>query len=400
MAVIFVAALFVMLIGMLVNTEGFFDEFLLAYRTTVPTGAPYDERIEGAIDAVESTVDEGTYHRQDFIELYGLAQKLQGKNVITDVNYGSLYLTKSGQTTFTVPERDLSYATQATYDLANRLIADGHQFLYIQLPFKIAPDSYDGSLQLPENIKDYTNQNAEQFLYNLNTAGINTYDVRDQFWSSGWTQQQLFFNTDHHWTIQAAFMATGFIADYLNQNYNLGIPEGLYTEENFNFTTYEDDYIGSMGRRVGKIYGGTDDFTLITPKFDTDYTVHTYEGLNDTVTEGTFEEAILDWDYLNDPDITTNRYAIYHGDFQELRFINNLAQNDSKVLIIKDSFGIPVYSFLSLGIKEVRAIDLRIFCSNVAEYVNSYDPDLVILMYNADSFTSPMFDFNLDREWE
>ena len=68
-----------------------------------------------------------------------------------------------------------------------------------------------------------------------------------------------------------------------------------------------------------------------------------------------------------------------------------------KILIIKDSFSLPVYSFLSLGIKEVRAIDMRLFDENVVEYAAAYNPDLVILMYNADSFAPPMFDFHLSE---
>ena len=65
--------------------------------------------------------------------------------------------------------------------------------------------------------------------------------------------------------------------------------------------------------------------------------------------------------------------------------LNNLVDNDNSVLIIKDSFGLPVYSFLSLGIHEVRAIDMRIFEKNVLEYAAEYHPDVVILMYNCDS---------------
>jgi len=230
----------------------------------------------------------------------------------------------------------------------------------------------------------------------LDVAGVDTYDLRDDFWTSGKTQNELFFDTDHHWTIEGAFMTTGLIADFLNENYDMGIPEDLYTEENFNFDTYEDYFLGSMGRRVGKIYGGVDDFTLITPKFDTDIRLEQIEGMGYAEFEGTFEEAVLEMEYITDPDIKTNRYAVYHGDYQELRFTNNLAENDSKILIIKDSFGIPVYSFLSLGVHEVRAIDMRLFEKNVAQYAAEYDPDLVIVMYNADSFVYPMFDFNLD----
>ncbi|MBQ3123711.1 MAG: hypothetical protein IJC14_06085 [Firmicutes bacterium] len=397
MAIVFLLIIFGMLFGMLITCGAEVGEnFIITYRTEVPTGAPILERIVGAIDAMETAVNEGAFHRQDFVEMYGLAQLAMNKKVITDYNYGSLYKTNYGQTTFAVIDRYVPESYMATYDLVNALRQDDIPFLYIQLPFKIPGEEYGGKEQLPENIKDNSNINADNYVWGLDVAGVDTYDLRDDFWNSGMTQNELFFDTDHHWTIEGAFMTTGLIADFLNENYDIGIPEDLYTEENFNFDTYEDYFLGSMGRRVGKIYGGIDDFTLITPKFDTDIRLEQIEGMGYAEFEGTFEEAVLEMEYITDPDIKTNRYAVYHGDYQELRFTNNLAENDSKILIIKDSFGIPVYSFLSLGVHEVRAIDMRLFEKNVAQYAAEYDPDLVIVMYNADSFVYPMFDFNPD----
>ncbi len=397
MAIVFLIIIFGMLFGMLATCGvEVGSNFIITYRTEVPTGAPYLDRITGAISAMETAVNEGAYHRQDFVEMYGLAQLAMNKHVITDYNYGSLYKTSYGQTTFSVIDRYVMDSCMPTYDLVNALKQDGIDFLYIQLPFKIPDKAHGGDTQLPENIKDNSNINADNFVEGLDVAGVQTYDLRNEFWDSGMTQNELFFNTDHHWTIEGAFLATGLIADYLNDNYDIEIPENLYTEENFDFTTYADYFLGSMGRRVGKIYGGVDDFTLITPKFETDILLEQIEGESHVKFSGTFEEAVLEWDYITNPDITTNRYAVYHGDYQELRFTNNMVDNDSKILIIKDSFGIPVYSFLSLGIHEVRAIDLRLFEQNVAEYAKAYDPDLVIVMYNADSFVYPMFDFNMN----
>lgn len=402
-ALLFLTVIFGMFIGMMLNVRTVGASFITAYRTNVPTGAPYIERIEGAIAAAESAVNEGAFQRQKYIELYGFSQRAMSKNVITDYNYGSLYKTTYGQITFAGVERYVDDSCGATYDLVNQLISDDIDFLYIQLPFKLPPAKYGGDAQLPANVKDHANDNADKFVAALDAASVKTYDLRDDFWTSGMSQNELFFDTDHHWSIQGAFMATGLIADYLNENYDMQIPEDLYTEENFIFETYENSYIGSMGRRVGRIYGGIDNFTLITPKFDTDYTILHINSADADIASGTgvekftgtFEEALLENDYMTNPDPTTNRYAVYHGDYREIHFINNLAENDKKILIIKDSFSLPVYSFLSLGIKEVRAVDMRLFDRNVAEYAAEYDPDLVILMYNADSFADPMFNFHM-----
>ncbi|MEL7657239.1 MAG: hypothetical protein AAGU75_15185, partial [Bacillota bacterium] len=90
--------------------------------------------------------------------------------------------------------------------------------------------------------------------------------------------------------------------------------------------------------------------------------------------------------------LDTNRYAVYHGDNAELEFINHNVKR-GKLLIVKDSFGLPVYSFLSLGVHEVRALDVRLFKDSVAEYAKKYNPDIVVILYNADCLGGNMFDF-------
>lgn len=394
--VIFLAIITVMLFGMLASARVIGGSFINTYRATVPTGAPYLQRVNGAIDALEGAVNDGAFQRQSFVELYGLAQLAMNKNVVTDVNYGALYKTPYGQTTFAVSKKYVDDACTQTAALANALGEAEIPFLYIQLPYKLPPEEYMDVPQLPANVHDYSNENADEFVAKIRKSGIDAYDIRKEFWESGMTQNELFFNTDHHWTIEGSFLATRLIAQKLHDDYGFTVGAELFVPENFNVRKYENNYLGSMGRRVGKIYGGTDDFTLITPNFNNHYVLRQIDG-GEKVFEGIFDHAVLENHYVDNPAIETNRYAVYHGDYEELQFVNSLVENDDKVLIIKDSFGIPIYSFLSLGIREVRAIDLRLFDRNVAEYAKEFDPDLVILMYNADSYSPQMFTFNLDQ---
>lgn len=392
-AYLFLIVIFGMLFGMMTGGLKVAGTFLYNYRTTVAPGTPVVERLSGAIKSAEYAVSEGCFLRQHYVEAYGLAMKGLNKHSVTDFNYGSIYKTRDNQITFAVPEKWVDDAAYQTELLCSALRQEKIDFLYVQLPFKIAPTEYGGQRELPPYVHDYSNENADEFCRQICGAGVDCFDLRKPFWESGRSQNELFFDTDHHWTIGAAFMATGMICDFINEKYDLGI-ENIYQEENFKKTLYPDYFIGSMGRRVGRIYGGIDDFTLYTPDFDTNITLHEIAGVNDTVTEGTFEEAVLDWKYMEDEDPTSNRYAVYHGDCEELKFINHKIDNGKKILIIKDSFGIPIYSFLSLGVSEVRAIDLRLFSKDVVAYAKKYDPDLVILMYNADSFSEQQFNFH------
>jgi len=389
-AVAFLVILFGMLFGLLFTDHNVTDDFLKDYRTTILPGTPIIERVTGAIDSMEKTIDNDTYKRENYIDFYGWLQKVMGKHVIVDIGYGELYKTKYGQITYAVPKQDVSEELESIYMLKKELDKQGIPLLYVQAPFKLPPDEQ----QLPGNVKDHSNENADRFLKGLDAAGIDYLDLRKNYWSKGLDQNQLFFNTDHHWTINGAFNSYQEIAEKLNSDYGFRINQ-KYTElNNYNQEVFKDDYIGSMGRRVGEAYAGADDFTLITPKFDTDYTVYERDYGGEKVFKGSFRDAVLTNSYLAPgTPLDTNRYAVYHGDNAELEFVNHQVKS-GRVLVIKDSFGLPIYSFMSTGVHEVRALDVRLFKESVAEYAEKYHPDVVVIIYNADCFGGEMFRFN------
>jgi hypothetical protein len=240
-------------------------------------------------------------------------------------------------------------------------------------------------------VTDYSNKNADEFIAKLTISNISCFDLRLPLRGGGMSQNQLFFNTDHHWTIDAAFLSAGLVAGELNENHGFGIDMRYFDKDSFNFEKYENYYIGSMGRRVGRISGGVDDFTLITPKFDTDLTF-TEDGTMPQ--RGSFDDVVLMKEFIEKKmPLDTNRYAVYRRDEAEVIFKNHLV-DEGRVLVIKDSFGMPVYSFLALGVHELRALDVRLFEGDVAEYAIEYGPDIVIMLYNAYCFNEQMFVFN------
>ena len=384
--ILFVLLVFSLMIGMLFHVKEIGGEFIVSYRMNVLPETPLLKRVSGAISAMDSSINAGVPARPQFIETYGLAQLLMNKKIVIDPNYGALYKTPYGQIVYAVEEKYLPVYLEPTYELTNTLAMQEIPLLYVQAPFKL-PDAHS---QVPLTVTDYSNKNVDEFLAGLTAASVSCFDLRPILSGSGMTQNQLFYNTDHHWTIDAALFATREIVKKLNADYGFEIDESNYEISQFDRKTWPNFYIGSMGRRVGRIYGGLDDFTLITPKYETNFSV-TEDGA--FYAEGSFEDAILKKEYIDEQaTLDTNRYAVYHGDNAELIFENHMVSK-GKILVIKDSFGIPVYSFLALGVHEVRAVDVRLFEEDVAEYAIKYNPDIVLLLYNADCFTDQMFDF-------
>ena len=153
----------------------------------------------------------------------------------------------------------------------------------------------------------------------------------------------------------------------------------------------EKSFLGSIGKRIGKYYSGVDDFEYILPKFETNLVVKKGE----QETAGNFEDTVIVKELIEDKDIKSNRYACYFGrDYSEIIIKNKSINTDNKMLIIQDSYGLVFSAMMSLRTSEVRVIDLRHFKQNEIEYINNYNPDIVIIMYNPSIFSvQEAFDF-------
>ena len=385
------AVLFATIVGLLLLSllaSSFPREFLTTYRNTVPEGTPLLGRVEQAVQIFDDLLVEETPGYEGFLEIYGAAQKAMGKRTIPDPNYSYLFLTDQGQITYQINERDLTEPANKIVALKETLEQEKIPFLWVQAPFRLLDET-----EITPITFDYGDENADRFLAMLEDQGLSILDLRVSFREyrkQGISQQDLFFNTDHHWTIPAALKATETIAKTLADKYDVPIDPATFAEDRFQMTTQENSFIGSMGRRVGKIYGGVDRFTLVVPRFETDIQLWETDYGVTTQSRGSFEDAVLVKEYLEDPEMTANRYAAYHGDNEELVFINHTIPH-GKILIIKDSFGVPVYSFLSLGVHEVRALDPRLYKGSISQYAKDYEPDVVIFLYNVDSLNQNMF---------
>ena len=79
--------------------------------------------------------------------------------------------------------------------------------------------------------------------------------------------------------------------------------------------------------------------------------------------------------------IRTPGAAYVHGRRPIIRLENLLADNDKKLMLVYDSFSLPVIPFLALGVKNIQAVDLRQFTGSLETFTKKYKPDLMILIY-------------------
>ncbi|MDR3348423.1 MAG: hypothetical protein LBO03_02260 [Acidaminococcales bacterium] len=247
----------------------------------------------------------------------------------------------------------------------------------------------------------YINERADLFLDGLRKNGIDYFDLRDRLDSAGSDKSALFFKTDHHWQIETAFWAYTELAKFLRQNHGFSADDFYLDKNNYNFITYKKHYLGSMGRKTGLAYMGADDFTVIYPKFKTDY-VYTWRSDMDNADKalsGRFETALLaplDHGHADFFDNGDKYFTYLYGNPGLAHIVNKNNRDGSKLLFVKDSFAPPVAAFLSLLCSEVWLIDPRWYEGEIGDFVAGGDFDHVFLFLSPSLLDSAFFTFCAD----
>lgn len=344
------------------------------------------------VSQVNSAIDENVVEKYAFIDAYGYMQLILGKEEESNFEVVKDHAGKLYYTYFTTEINDVSAEAQKTKNMADAVEDEDTKLLYVMPPAKYIYGFTEFSTGIPYNM---ANETADDFLNRLDDYGVDYIDLRDYLDESGIPMSEVFYNTDHHWKIQTAFWASSQFCDVLEERYGETLdPDGYYkNKDNYNFITYDDIFLGSMGRKTGRFYTEVDDFTLIYPKFATNYT---YENSisGDLQFTGRFEEALLATPVIrqsNQP-FDTDMYGIYLYGNPAFTHIENMDHPDGlRICIIKDSFAVPFSAFTSLRCNTVDLIDPRFYEEDYYETIKAGAYDYVILMFSPENIVEEFF---------
>lgn len=359
--------------------------------------ADFSAGLETVIANAEASINDQIFGKYAFVDLFGVLQKAMGKDEVNDFEVvqdeqGFLHYTY-----FAEGVKDTNDLAESLNAFRNGIENEKTQLLYLMTPDKYISGYTTFSTGLPYS---YSNETADGFLEELEQYEIPYLDFRDYLAESGIENSQLFYKTDHHWKIETSFWAFTKLLEELQNQY--GFQAENYEEvtdlDNYNQYTYSQSFAGSMARKNGILYSGVDDFTLIYPKFETDYKYKAVTGSSVIETSGRFEHALLSmvpFTYEGSRyDVQADKYASYLFGNQGIAHIQNTAVDGPKVLIVKDSFMIPVASFLSTVCSDIYLVDTRYYGENILDYTNSIDNlDYVFVSYTPQDLTQEFFDF-------
>lgn len=281
-------------------------------------------------------------------------------------------------------EEEVAQSVSKIAELQRVANENGAQFLYCAVPRK----EYFAR-NFPSNTANYVKEDFDTLIKELSESDVAYLDVSKVLQECSIPNDQLYFNTDHHWRPYTAFTAVNAICEELHTRYGFEYNQAYTDINHYDIKTYPDYFLGSHGKKTGRYFSqlGTDDFDLITPKFATSYTEE--QPFKKEKKEGSFEDTVIFKEFLEKDYYGINTYVTYSGGDMKLQIFKNLLNADGKkILLVRDSYACAAAPFLSLHASELHICDMRTINKspgtkiNVEEYVKEISPDYVILLYS------------------
>lgn len=358
--------------------------WITMYQWTLPENVGFSGKIRAVHNsfyiyfyAKESIME--TNVKRFWINTWGFIQNKLGVKMIRDI-----------QPQFNVVKMNNGYLTYAhpyiyIYSDKNKEVCNRYlkfkkfldsrniPLLFVQMPHKIHQDKRF----LPRGVTDCNNEKADIFLDFLKNTNCSFYDSRTIFKNDYQSHYKLFYLGDHHWKPEYSFLAFKNIMQKVNSDFGIEfdknvIDESLYYKKEFPFPIE----LQSQAKRAGKYYSQYDKSQVyLIPKFPVNVTVSVPQTKQQY--QGGFESVFMP-DHENRP----LKKSINH----------NVSQG--RLLLIKDSFSLPMFDYYAMAFHEVDMIDLRGFNQSVMEYIDKTPPDVVIIAYIPGYFLPGMFRFD------
>ena len=191
-----------------------------------------------------------------------------------------------------------------------------------------------------------------------------------------YSDDYIFYRTDHHWTTFGASCAYSSLAAALR------IPK----HNDYHIRVVSDSFLGSAYSSSG--------FFWIHPD-----TMETYIDVpeNIAVERCESDEPEIGKIYVPEMLDTKDKYRFFLGGNSPRIVIRTGNENLPSLLIIRDSFADTLVPFFLDDYSEIHLLDLRYYHDSAAEYVSRQGIDSVLILYSTASFISDSGIFLLNR---
>lgn len=232
------------------------------------------------------------------------------------------------------------------------------------------------ALYCPEEAQEWTKDEwaAIDNVYSHLRNGVKAIDLAETL--KAHAEEDIYARTDHHWAALGAYYAAQQFAEIAN------VPFA-------DLSTYQrhaiHNYVGTMYRfsKDVAVKNAPEDFVWFVPQnvtYTTSYIKYKLGRNKQVVSESEPTDGNFFYEY---EDGNSAAYMTFmHGDLNTTT-VKTSTRNGRRLLILKDSYGNALPSFLFHSFEEIHVVDCRYFLRNIARYVNEHAISDILFANNA-----------------
>ena len=396
LSVFFLAAIFFMgVMTLATDYEGIYKAAVSKTRLTSYLGGDWKgasawDKLEARVRSVDDYLAGNVYMAEELGYINSSFQYAIGKDMI-NTGASQMLTTTSGHLFDLQNYVPMDQAAQDILDMKNTVPEDT-PFLFVYEHPTIYSDD-----QIPAgyDVLDYSEEIAAEITEKIGTLEIPMMDSREILTNSGLAMEEYLMYTDQHWATRASLVMAQEIAQALSSMTGIDLQPEKLDISRFETETYEKLFLGKYGQRIGTGNIDPDDIILYWPKYDTN--IHRTTNYLGEITEieGPFRDSVIRWKYLQPDEGKSYNIKAYfdYGLTENYDLYSNPDGADCTILILKDSYSASIASFLSLVADEVVAVDLRRSDRTLAEWIEAYEPDAVVVAYSMQMLRDDAYEF-------
>ena len=362
------------------------------YRTIQAVRLTYSNKLDPAFgyrSNIEMICNRNFIAHDMFIELGGAWARLMGWSCANKT-----ILLPNGIQTYLdakLPPSDvLDRHARSVVRFSDSLEGCGIPYFFVLAPYKMD----DQEKMLPAVANHNVIGSAKHFVRRLKDENVDVSHLRDVLAQNEDDVLKYFYKTDHHWNGDAIMVAARMIDKKMVQKLRIKNEDfDPWDEKNWCRNVLQDWFWGSLGRRTGHWFSGTDDLVYYEPKFGTQ--IHCEMPSRKYDKTGSFEQVVMDRTYICSRPNSYQRcaYDVYLGGVDPIvKIRNGNPLRRKKILMLNDSFGRPVSALLSSVYEVIVAIDLRfVKPGEVRDLITEMHPDIVCHVINENSLSQAAF---------
>ena len=208
-------------------------------------------------------------------------------------------------------------------------------------------------------VEGYTDEDTLDAIYDAAEGQVSPIPVEEIFRG----RPELYYNTDHHWTSQGAYLGYKAYMEALGREYRDADDFQIAVAENFQGSTYSRSALWLTPAETIELWQGSENLTVTNAE-------------NEGVHEGIFYRERLE---------EADKYTVFLDGNHSLVRVTN-PEKQGKLLVIRDSYSNCLGGFLAESYGEVVLVDLRYYRQAVSQLALEEGFDNVLVCYSCANF--------------